>query len=264
MTIDEYRAHPALNFSLAKLLAFKTPAHFQQAKEEPEELDSIAIRMGTAVHDLLQGISRDFAIKPAHREDDPADAWHGSKKWCKEWTAAQTLPIFTQEEYDNVMGMRLALEDDPIFQTVMQLCPVRETPVLAEYRGVPIKALPDMLGYDSQGRRMIIDLKTTADASPAEFSRKCRKLGYHIQRQWYTQAVSLAEGLEEEPVYMLLAVESSKPYLVKPYVFPDEAIEEGQRQMDKIIDLHKQCTETGVWPGYPAAPENLLWPKWKD
>jgi len=112
MTIDEYRAHPALNFSLAKLLAFKTPAHFQQAKEEPEELDSIAIRMGTAVHDLLQGISRNFAIKPAHREGDPADTWHGSKKWCKEWTAAQTLPIFTQRHgHEAGTGERSDLPD---------------------------------------------------------------------------------------------------------------------------------------------------------
>lgn len=262
MTIEEYRDHPALNFSLAKLLALKTPAHFKLAMEEPQELDSVAIRMGTAVHDLLQGISREYAIQPACNPADSSDLWHGAKKWCKEWKKAQTLPIFTEEDYENVIGMRRALEESPMFQTLMQLCPVRETPVFATYAGVEIKALPDMLGYDSQGRRMIVDLKTSAEISAIEFGRKCRKLGYHIQRQWYTQAVSIAEGLEEEPVYMLLAVESAAPYLVKPYVFPDAAIEEGEREMNKIVRLYKECQESGIWPGYPEAPENLPWPKW--
>lgn len=264
MTVEEYRKDPALNFSLAKILATETPAHFLEARENPDREETIAMRMGTAVHDLLQGKFQEYAIKPAFNPitRNQADTWHGNKTWCKEWMSEQILPMLSADEYAAVVGMRDALSENPVFQMLQQMCPVVETPVFATYRGVKIKALPDMIGYDSEGNRFIVDLKTALDVSAFKFAKTVKNMCYHIQQAWYCNAVALAEGLEEKPRYMLFTVEKSRPHLTRSFFLPDKASEQGQRQMDKIIDLYLECMEKDLWPGYPDQPTILPW--WDD
>ena len=262
MTIEEYRKDPALNFSLAKILADETPAHFYEARNNPDQEETIAMRMGTAVHDLLQGKFQEYAIKPAFNPftRNKADTWHGNKLWCKEWMSEQVLPMLSADEYAAVVGMRDALSENPMFRMLQEMCPVVEAPVFATYRGVRIKALPDMIGYDKEGNRLIIDLKTAIDASPWKFSKTVRDRMYHVQQNWYCNAVAIAEGLEDNPPrYMLLAVEKSRPHLINPCFLPAKASEEGAALMDKIIGIYKECSEKDEWPGYPQTPTVLPW-----
>lgn len=262
MTIDEYRAHPALNFSAAKILATMTPAHFREYVDGGGIEETVAMRMGTAVHDMLQGLPIRGVIKPAHHPDDPADTWHGAKKWCKTWIAEQTEPVFSADEHKATMGMRNALENHGLFSTVMGLCPDREKPVFAEYRGVQLKALLDMSGADSQGNRFIADLKTTDNASPRKWAKKLVDMSYHMQAAWYSNVTALAEGLTDRPNFLFGVVESKPPHLVAIYSLPEEAWSNGQAMMDLAVDRYKECVESGIWVGYEENIQCLEWPKW--
>lgn len=260
MTIDEYRAHPALNFSRAKLL-LQSPAHFAAAVQtEPTD----AMASGTMVHAYaLQGIKLPYVVRP---ENDPetGEKWHGAKKGCKAWLASQTVPVFTAEDIAGQAGMVAALESSVEFQAISALCPVRERPAFATYRGVELKALFDMEGVDASGAPMICDLKSTADGSPSGFARAAVRYRYPLQGVWYSTVLSLEQGLEQRPGFLWITVESSPPHNVTPYSIPDAAWDTGQRQMDRIIDLYLQCRETGIWPGYGAGIQELPWPKWAN
>jgi len=262
MTIEEYRSHPALNYSAAKLLISKTPFHFIKASEAEKEDPSVYMRMGTAVHELLEDKQTEYVIRPdVHPETN--EVWHGSKKWCKEWKAAQTLQVFTSEEIGKILGMRKALEDNPIFQMLLNHCPEREKPVFGTYKGVQLKALLDMAGYDKSGKRMIVDLKTTDDASASGFGRKAKSLLYQCQAVHYTTVLSMAEQLEERPMFIFAVVESSFPHAVAFHGLPQEAWDDGQEKFDRYVDTYKNCMETGIWPAYEYGIQTLDWPTWK-
>lgn len=258
MTPEEYRAHPALNFSRAKLL-LQSPAHFAAgAQIEP----TTAMASGTLVHAYsLQGIKMPYVIRP---DNDPetGEKWHGQRKGCKAWMAAQTLPVFTAEEVADQAGMVAALEASEEFQSISKLCPVRERPAFATYRGVELKALFDMEGVDAGGAPMICDMKTTADGSPEGFARSAVKYRYALQGVWYSTVLALEKSLDARPGFLWITVESSAPYNVTAYSIPDEAWDAGQKQLDRIIDIYLQCQETGVWPGYGTGIQQLPWPRW--
>jgi hypothetical protein len=262
VTIEEYRAHPALNFSAAKILASQTPAHFRQYVDGGGLEETVAMRMGTGVHDMLQGIPFRGAIKPTHHPDDPLDTWHGAKKWCKAWITEQTEPVFSAEEAEFTLGMRRSLEAHGLFSKIMELCPERERPVFAEYRGVQLKALLDMSGFDSQGNRFIADLKTTDNASPKKWVRKCADMQYNMQASWYSNVLALAENLSERLNFLFGVVESKPPHLVAIYSLPEEAWSQGQAMMDLAVDRYRECMESGVWEGYSNQIQCLEWPRW--
>ena len=259
MTISEYRQHPALNFSRAKRF-LQSCAHFNAPSDQEP---SLAMQAGEMVHAYaLQGIKMPYVVRPEIAPD--GSPWHGAKKVCKEWVAAQKAPVFTTDEIGNQAGMVAALEASVEFQAIRELCPNRERPAFATYRGVEIKALFDMEGEDATGVPMIGDLKTCQSGHPDDFVRSCIRYKYPLQAVWYSTVLALEKGLEQRPGFIWVTVESSAPYNVTCYSVPDAAWDTGQRQMDRIIDLYLQCRESGEYPGYGHGIQQLNWPAWAD
>ena len=184
MTVEEYRKDPALNFSLAKILATETPAHFLEARENPDREETIAMRMGTAVHDLLQGKLQEYAIKPAFNPftRNQADTWHGNKTWCKEWMSEQILPMLSADEYAAVVGMRDALSENPVFQMLQQMCPVVETPVPVRVLEQPVLHPQIAVACAVQ---LIIELKISAPIA----------LNHQHQCDYVSKSMNISRGL---------------------------------------------------------------------
>ena len=256
MTTDEYRAHPALNYSKAKLL-LRSALHYHWVNGRQQQA-STEMQMGTMVHAaVLEGKGVPYVIRPDTNE--VGDKWHGAKKWCKEWIAAQTLPVVSREEVEDVEGMIDAVANSDDAQQLLSLCPHRETPIVVNYRHTEIKALLDMHGIDAAGNHVIGDLKTCADASPDGFLRSVKAGNYHVQAQWYRNAYALANNLEEPPKWIWLAVENKAPYAVALYVMPDAAEADGQDKMDKCINLYRECVSNNTWPAYGNGIQMLRW-----
>jgi hypothetical protein len=121
----------------------------------------------------------------------------------------------------------------------------------------------DMVGTDADGRRFIVDLKTTDDASESEFMRKAKKFKLAMQAAWYTNALAITEELEYRPGFIWLVAETEGPHGIASYVCPDAAMEEGQQQMDTAIDRWTECAESGRWPSYSEEIISPNWPTWK-
>ncbi len=258
MTVEEYRSAPGLNFSKMKAL-LQSPLHFQ--KQEAVE-ETLAMRMGTAVDEwVLSGKVRPHVIKPAELDGKP---WQGNRTACKEWVKkwkADGCTVYSQDEYDTQSAMQKALENSREFQGLLRTCPQRQLPVFAVYRGVPVKCLLDMAGQDEEGR-VICDLKTSNDASPKGFGKKAFNMDYDLQMVLYSAAVALSEGLEEPPAMSWAVVESSAAAPVSLFLVPGEALESGQRKLDRCIDSYLECMESGIWPSYGTGFQTPEWPRW--
>lgn len=239
MTTEEYRKHPALNFSLAKHL-LKSPAHFKAAQDEKfEETD--AMRIGTLAHAMiLEGKDlRDlYAIKPA--------GMSFASKEGKEWKAAQTLPIIKEEDANMIPKAAQAIAQNPHAAAFLKNCQFREMPIVGTIMGVECKALIDVCGTD--GKTWAIgDLKTCQDASPRKFGYAVADRDYDLQMVWYSTLLANREGLEETPYWNWFAIEKTAPFVNVVYTGFDW-VESGMRKLETVIDQYKKCTESGEWP----------------
>jgi hypothetical protein len=262
MTLSQYRAHSALNYSLAKHL-LRSPAHYMQQKINPQP-PTLEMRIGTQVHRHVEGVGIDAIQKPEHHPDDASDLWHGSKKWCKEWMkTADPDKTFDFEDFARIHETAFAIDSSSLAQRLLKAAPQRERAIVCEYRGVLIKGLLDMVGTDEDGKRFIVDLKTTDDASEGAFMRKAKKFKLAMQAAWYTNALAIAGGLEYRPGFIWLVAETEAPHGIAAYVCPESAMDEGQQQMDTAIDRWTQCAESGRWPSYSEEIISPHWPTWR-
>lgn len=123
-----------------------------------------------------------------------------------------------------------------------------ETGVMCRSR---VDWLPDV---SDDGRLLVVDYKSTVDASPAGFATSAVKFGYHQQGPWYCDVLTWL-GLDHgiPPLFILIAQEKEPPYLISIARLTDRAIEWGRVLNRKARDVFRHCTATGLWPGYDAS-----------
>jgi len=116
--------------------------------------------------------------------------------------------------------------------------------------------------FDEIGRRagVIVDLKTTRDASREAFSRAIYTIGYYIQAAHYI-AGAKALGIDADR-FGIIAVEKDPPYAVAIYEVSGAALYDGERERRKLLELYAQCEESGEWPGYPQEVVEIDLPVW--
>lgn len=251
MTIEEYRAVQALNYSGAKAL-LKSPAHYlaeQAAVREPSK----AMLLGTRAHmAFLEPALFNKTFVPTPDMDKRTKEW-------KEWVAANPLndgqEYISQDDYDVIDGIATAAEDaiatlniDPGHWRV-EVPEVRQHPT-----GVMIKGRPDLV-TTIDGKRVTIDLKTTTDAGDWSFSSDANSLMYHMQAAFY----KFLTGAER---HIIIAVENKAPCAWRTYEFDQPALDIGQSLMDQAVGTYALCTATKSWPGYKKELTTLSLPKY--
>lgn len=95
---------------------------------------------------------------------------------------------------------------------------------------------------------IMIDLKTTEDASPRGFGRSAYKYRYDVQAAWYMDI--LREKGHTIEGFVFIAVEKSPPFAVACYVIEDEDVEIGRQKYQENYNTWKECKESGNWPGF--------------
>ena len=235
MNATEYRQHPALNFSLAKHL-LDSPAHFKSAQDEDHE-PSEAMMLGTLTHAFVlenKDLRDEYALKP--------DGMSFATKEGKAWRDAQTKPILADEKAQRIPLCADSLAKSRTVRKMLELCPMRETPIICEFRGVQIKALLDM-----HSDALIADFKTAQDCTKRAFARKISDYHYDMQAAWYQVAHAAKYGLDEPAPFYWLVVEMKQPFARAIYRASDALIESGLAKMDRAIELYKECLASGKW-----------------
>jgi hypothetical protein len=107
---------------------------------------------------------------------------------------------------------------------------------------------------------VIVDVKTTRDASPREFERSIFAYGYHRQAALYLDAAQAA-GIDAEH-FVIIAVEKESPWAVGVYRLTDGAIEAGREQVMKLLKTYAMCEALQSWPAYGEDVKDIAIPTW--
>lgn len=260
MSNEDYHALPAISSS-AIIKALRSPLHYfaEYVARAAERTESASMRLGTMVHTaVLEPGEWDarYIVAP----DVDRRTKDGKEAWAQFQAAAKGREIVTNEEAAKAHAIAAVVLEHPAAGTLLRgdfLEPEREASYFwrdAE-TGLECRCRPD--SFDGE---VIVDLKTTTDASPSGFARSVANYGYHVQAAWYRRGVAAVTG--RMPRHVIVAVETSAPYAVAVYELDALALEEGDRLCQRAITTIAECQRSGRWPGYGDEIQRLGLPRW--
>lgn len=116
------------------------------------------------------------------------------------------------------------------------------------------------LDYYVRDLAMIVDVKSTRDASWEAFRKDVAKYGYHRQDALY-RAAAIALDMPVQH-FVLLAVEKTEPHAIALYTLDAEAIGKGYGSVRQDIEALAQAVRSNRFPGYPETIQELPVPPW--
>jgi hypothetical protein len=251
---DEYFALDAFSQSAAKTLIRQSPAHARAGYRKPP---SKAMERGDIIGRLLLGRGKDYEIIHA------ANFMTKDAKAKRDAAREQGLVPVLAHDFENYClaaeSIRVQLADRNIILdglSEQQIAWTEHT----EFGDVACKGMFDHVWPETG---VVIDLKTTADASPSAVERTAENLGYAIQCAAYTRALTaLDPGLAGRIAFAFVWAETDEPYAVN-VTEPDGVFcELGERRWLRAVREWARCIRDNNWPGYGPAVNPITAPTW--
>lgn len=185
-------------------------------------------------------------------------------RWAAENEGYTVLSVDT---YEQLLGMRDAIMAHPMAGKLLSGEGVAEASVYwtDPSTGELCRCRPDFWRKDG----VVVDLKSTEDASPDGFAKSLVNYRYHVQAPWYLGGMAAAhaaghfpEGFAAPRAFVFIAVEKRAPYAVACYALDAESLEIGTRLMRADLDTLAECRRTDIWPGYGDTLQQLGVPQW--
>lgn len=258
--LDEVTYHAdrdTLSQSGAKRI-LQAPAKFRWEQDHPVHKD--VFDFGSAAHRLVLGVGCDLIV---HEYDaDKVRSPKATKAWKDQQAEVRAAGnvLLTPDEFATVQAMADRLSQH---RMAMRLLSDGQPEVSAytvdEITGVGLRGRCDWLG-----KSVISDYKTTVSSDPDAFLRTAIKLGYHSQHAWYLDLFAACGHPAQ--AFAFIAQEKDPPYIVTVIELPAEVVEVGRARNRRAIEIFRDCTESGLWPGYvsdddfarPTAPSWML------
>jgi exodeoxyribonuclease VIII len=246
--MSDYFQNKAINASALKQI-LKSPAKYKHSLIE-ERKETAAFKLGSAAHCAILESSEfesRYIVKP--------EGLSLATKEGKEWKAlAGERVILSFEEMAAIDGMFESVLSHNAYKLLES--GLAEFEIYSEIDGSPAKAKVDFMNENG----VIVDLKTTDDASPRGFAQSVFKYDYALQAAWYLD-VARAAGYEANH-FIFVAVEKTAPFLTAIYRLDDAAIEYGRKQYKEALRIYRECNVTGDWYGYSDSIETISLPAW--
>jgi hypothetical protein len=256
ISADSYHRDPVPGGSLSSTGAQKIlacPARFDYDRRHPRGATK-AFDLGHAAHKLVLGAG------PTLVRIDAAE-WRTNavKEEVAAVRAAGSVPL-KPDDYAAVHAMADAIRRHPLASVLFDPSGGVPEQVLIwrdDETGVMRRAM-----LDWRRGRAIVDYKTTESASRAAFARSVANYGYHQQDPYYRDGV-VALGIEPDPAFVFVVQEKDPPYLVAVRDLDDTAVAIGRERNRRALEMYRDCTESGIWPGYPEDTiETVALPRW--
>lgn len=228
------------------------------SRTQPPPEQTAAMRLGTLVH--LAILEPDVFATQCRVAPIVDRRTKAGKEIAAQFEAENSGKIIiTNEENEITARIVEAVESSTKAKQLLVMDGDVETSIRWRDResGIKCKCRPDK--FSSSG--LIIDLKTTRDASPRGFARSCAALGYHRQAAWYLDGAR--EVLDANHNFAFIAVETAYPWTVAVYELDRDAIELGRNENRTAIMQVRDCMRSGDWREPHEKRVNLLsLPKW--
>lgn len=252
----DYHAGPGLSKSGLDLIE-RSPYHFNVRRfREP----SPAMEFGTHAHCRIlepQRYAAEYAVAP-----DCGDrrTKAGKEAWQAFCNASDGKTIIDAETAARLDAMYAAVMGIPDVSDAFSLG-AAEASAYWDASGVLCKCRPDWIHDCGDSGVILLDLKTTQNASPDDFARSVAKYRYDVQAAWYSDGYSLASG-RDVLAFVFVAVESEYPHAASAVMLDPDSIDSGRNKYRRNLATYQRCTETGEWPAYGNCIHTIELPKW--
>lgn len=246
---EVYHADPAVGRTTLWRLHVATPAHAKyQVIETTPEMD-----VGTAAHIAILEPHRFESAVICGPKDRRGNAW---KEAIAEYPAALVLP---QPTYEKVLRLRETVMRDPIVRSLPSEFAMMEQSAfwLDEPTGVMCKCRPDLYRGD---QNLMVDLKTTGDATKQSWLRRALDFGMHLQSSFYPDGWQIADGGDVDN-FLFLVVEREPPFAHSIYELGQAEKDLGRRIARKALDKYAACAKSNEWPGHEPGVQIITYPE---
>ena len=259
MTESEYRSQSGISRTELWRLR-ESPEKFKYHQEHPEP-STQALIFGAAVHKLLlepETFADEFAVAPEcdRRTKDGREAYNAFL------SASDGKSVITLADYEKAQEMANKALETPFVKKLLD--GEHEKPFfwVDDLTGEGCKIRVDCITKIG-GKPVIIDYKTTADASTDGFMHHAINYGYDFQAGMYCEGVEKVTG--HKPLFVFIAQEKTAPYAVNILQADDLMVKRGYDIFRELIGIYHECKTTGNWYGYLGAYNvinNLSLPSW--
>lgn len=247
--------HNSLSHSGAQHLLNTCPAQFKYDRDHPRTTSEDYFDVGTAFHTLTLGDGPEVVEisekdwKKTTARDERAQAWKEGK-----------TPLLSAQ-LATVRAMAAAVRANDIAATLLsEGAAERSLYWRDKATGVMLRCRPDWLPA-TEGRLVMVDLKSADSADPHVFSKSAANLGYASQADWYQRGAIDLE-LDPDPAFVFIVVAKKPPHLVSVIELDPEAIAYGAARNRRAIDLYAHCCDTDTWPDWSADVHQVGLPRW--
>lgn len=248
---DYFRDYSAVSQSMLKVFCQRRRLYHDyyvaRTVEPPQPTD--AMRKGTATHTaVLEPDKFNLLVKTYPRSvlaKNGAASTNDAKAFREEHEARGCVVLKDSEAAD-VRAMAESVRRTIVTAGLSVPCEREvETRWTCSETGLSLKARIDWLIPGR--RRVVLDLKTCSDASPAEFRRTCERLRYGVQQAQYEDATLSLYGVNELPLFYFVAVEDSYPFACAIHELDvASAADSRVYRINKLLEL-KACMESNDW-----------------
>ena len=214
-----------------------------------------AMADGTAVHAFFlerDKFDTDFVIKPA----DMRLNTKAGKEWALEH---QSKIIIDSELGNNLYEMEKSFMDSPA-RLIYDKQGQSELSYFWDDLGlVKGKCRPDWISDDGN---IVVDIKTTTDASPKGFQKSIANWGYHLQLGWYLRGLQKL-GLPAKE-FIFIAIEKTPPFSVGVYRANKEMITYANEEINNLVYDIDESLKSDDFPDYTPEIMDLGLPNWMN
>jgi hypothetical protein len=185
-SFDDYQAIDAINFSALKAMQVSDRAFVHAMAHRSGSTD--AMDQGSYLHSILldpHTILSKYAI------------WDGGRRAGKEWylfcDANEGKTILKADDVNEIGNWAAMCESDPVVGDELRAITARELTVAWTHKATN---LPCKSRIDGTYDRMIVDVKTSAKATPEEFERDAMYRFYPAQMAYYIDAMATETGTD--------------------------------------------------------------------
>lgn len=240
--------HSSSGVSRSALMEFKrSPFHYwnryHSGLSDSSDSSTAAMVMGNLVHTMVlepHKFDEDFVMRP-----DMDRRTNAGKMAFNQFT--MTLAGRQSVTYDQVQvadAIQKSVLAQPMCEALLTGCKIERSIYFThKATGIQCKVRPD-----AWNNGIVIDLKTTNDASFRAFQSSAFKYGYFLQAGMIHQGLeSLGLSLEK---FIFMAVEKEKPHAVALYVLDEEAIDYGVCRFNTLMEHYAECLKADRWPSF--------------
>ena len=235
---DYYQSTEYISNSMLNNLSGRSPEYFRFAMDNPQP-STAAMKFGSALHvNVLQPeeFNKNYAVSPKFDKRTKI----GKADYAEFQKKNFFKTIITEAEFEMIEQMTMKLMKDSTIKTL--LSGGEKEKIITWHNEAHNVNCKGMLDCYKKGPNIIVDLKTTQDASYNGFRRSIMKYKYHKQAAFYMDAI----GADE---FYIIAIEKSPPFNMNVIQIGEDLIEDGRYMYNQELEIYNYCTKHDYWPG---------------